>query len=45
VKTAVEDHVRAFDPDHILIALRRPEHRDWQERGPVDRIEQASGCR
>jgi hypothetical protein len=31
--TAVEDYVRAFDPDHILIALRSAEHADWQERG------------
>jgi hypothetical protein len=36
--TAVEDHVRAFAPDHILVALRGAEHRDWQERGLVDRI-------
>jgi hypothetical protein len=36
--TAVEDHVRAFDPDHILIALRSAEHADWQERGLIDEI-------
>lgn len=37
--TAVYDHVRAFDPDHILLALRSPEHADWQERGLIERIE------
>jgi len=32
-KTAIEDHVRAFQPDHMLIALRSSEHAAWQERG------------
>lgn len=39
--TAVEDHVRAFDPDHLLIALRSSEHADWQERGLLDAIERS----
>ena len=37
--TAVYDHVRAFDPDHIVLALRNPEHADWQEKGLIDRIQ------
>ena len=36
--TMVEDHVRAFDPDHILVALRSSEHADWQERGLLETI-------
>jgi len=36
-ETAIEDHVRAFDPDHLLIALRSPEHAAWQERGLLER--------
>ena len=34
--TAIEDHVRAYEPDHILIALRSQEHADWQERGLLE---------
>ncbi len=41
--TAIDDHVRAFEPDHLLIALRSPEHAAWQERGLIDRIEQRFG--
>ena len=41
--TVVEDHVRAFDPDRILLALRSREHGDWQERGLVDRIREETG--
>jgi hypothetical protein len=36
--TAVEDHVRSFAPDHLLVALRSPEHAQWQERGLTDLI-------
>ena len=36
-ETAIEDHVRAFQPDHILVALRSPEHAAWQERGLLER--------
>jgi hypothetical protein len=36
--TAIDDHVRAFDPDHLLIALRGPAHADWQERGLLDQV-------
>jgi hypothetical protein len=41
--TAVYDHVRAFDPDHIVLALRSPEHADWQERGLIERIQSEVG--
>jgi hypothetical protein len=37
--TVVADHVRAFEPDHILISLRSSDHADWQERGLVAEIE------
>ena len=37
--TAIEDHVRAFRPDHLLIALRSPDHADWQEKRLVERVE------
>ena len=38
---AADDHVRAFQPDHILIALRSGEHADWHERGLLDRMKQS----
>jgi hypothetical protein len=41
--TAVEDHVRAFAPDHLLIALRSSEHADWQERGLLDKVQSRVG--
>jgi hypothetical protein len=37
-ETAIEDHVRAFQPDHMLLALRSPEHAAWQERGLLARM-------
>ena len=36
--TALDDAVRHFGPDHILIALRAADHAGWQERGLVDQI-------
>jgi len=36
--TALDDAVRDFHPDHILIALRGAEHAGWQRHGLVDRI-------
>ena len=36
--TALDDAVRQFGPDHILIALRGEDHAGWQERGLVDRV-------
>jgi hypothetical protein len=41
--TAFDDHVRVFDPDHIVLALRSPEHADWQEKGLIDRIQSEVG--
>jgi len=40
VLTVVADAVAEFKPDHILVALRSPEHANWQERGLVKHIEQ-----
>jgi hypothetical protein len=34
------DGVRAFDPDHLLIALRPGEKAGWQEKGLLDRIQE-----
>jgi hypothetical protein len=36
--TVVEDHVRAFAPDHLLIALRNTAQSDWQERGLIEDV-------
>lgn len=36
--TAIEDAVRHFEPDHMLIALRSGEDAGWQERDLVDQI-------
>jgi hypothetical protein len=41
--TLVEDHVRAFHPDHLLVALRSAEHAGWQERGLLEEIAASSG--
>jgi hypothetical protein len=41
--TAFADAVRTFRPDHILIALRAPDHDAWQERNLVDRIRENFG--
>jgi sugar phosphate isomerase/epimerase len=35
---AFEDALAAFDAGHILVALRAPEHADWQERGLLDAL-------
>jgi hypothetical protein len=37
---AVADAVRAFKPDHILLALRGTDHNSWQEHHLVDRARQ-----
>ena len=37
---AIADGVRAFDPDHLLIALRPGEKAGWQEKGLLDRIQE-----
>jgi hypothetical protein len=36
--TAFDDAIRAFQPDHILVALRSADHNAWQERGLVDTL-------
>jgi hypothetical protein len=41
--TVVEDHVRGFQPDRIVLALRDDEHADWQERNLVERIASRTG--
>jgi hypothetical protein len=37
---AIADGVRAFAPDHLLIALRAGENAGWQEKGLLDGIEE-----
>jgi hypothetical protein len=39
--TAFEDAIRAFRPDHILVALRGSDHAAWQERGLIDAVLEA----
>jgi hypothetical protein len=36
--TALDDAVRSFAPDHILVALRGSQDADWQERGLLDQV-------
>jgi nucleotide-binding universal stress UspA family protein len=43
VSAVVADAVADFAPDHILLALRGPEHANWQERGLVEHIERRFG--
>jgi hypothetical protein len=38
--TALEDAIRAFQPDHLLIGLRPQDRAGWQERGLLDRVQQ-----
>ena len=35
---ALEDAIREFKPDHLLIAVRSGERSDWQERHLLDAI-------
>jgi hypothetical protein len=37
---AIADGVRAFGPDHLLIALRAGKSAGWQEKGLLDRIQE-----
>ena len=37
--TVIADAVTEFEPDHILIALRIPEHANWQERRLIEHVE------
>ena len=41
--TVIADAVAEFHPDHILIALRSPEHANWQERRVIEHIEASFG--
>ena len=35
---AFEDAVRAFGPDHLLVALRHTDRAGWQERGLLEEL-------
>lgn len=39
--TAFEDAVRAFRPDHILVALRNADSAKWQKQGLIDAVLEA----
>lgn len=39
VALVISDAVAAFNPDHVLIALRSAEHVNWQEKGLIEHIE------
>jgi len=41
--TAIADAIAAFQPDHILIALRSSEHTNWQERGLIEHVKERFG--
>jgi len=41
--TALDDAVRSFRPDHILIALRGGQDADWQELGLTDQVRRRFG--
>jgi hypothetical protein len=43
VALIIEDAVAEFQPDHVLIAVRTPDHANWQERGLIEHIEERSG--
>lgn len=43
VALVVEDAIAKFHPDHVLIALRGPEHANWQERRLLEHIGQRFG--
>ena len=38
VSLVIEDAIAQFHPDHVLIALRSPEHANWQERGLIEKV-------
>jgi nucleotide-binding universal stress UspA family protein len=43
VVTVIADAVAEFKPDHMLVALRRSEHANWQERKLIAHIEERFG--
>lgn len=40
VSLVIADAVAAFHPNHVLIALRSPEHANWQERRMSEHLEE-----
>jgi hypothetical protein len=40
---ALEDAIRSFAPDHLLIAVRSETQAGWQERGLLEKIQQRFG--
>jgi UDP-N-acetyl-D-mannosaminuronic acid transferase (WecB/TagA/CpsF family) len=40
---ALEDAIRSFSPDHLLIAIRSESQAGWQERGLLDEIQRRFG--
>jgi nucleotide-binding universal stress UspA family protein len=43
VSLVIADAVADFKPNHVLIALRSPEHANWQERRLIEHIEERFG--
>jgi hypothetical protein len=41
--TVVEDYVRRFEPDKVVVALRSEEHAAWQEQNLVEQVASATG--
>jgi hypothetical protein len=37
----LDDAIRSFGPDHILIALRSADHSAWEEQGLIDALRSA----
>jgi nucleotide-binding universal stress UspA family protein len=43
IAQVIADAVAAFEPSHILIALRSPEHAGWQERRLFEHVQERFG--
>jgi siroheme synthase (precorrin-2 oxidase/ferrochelatase) len=43
VLTVVADAIAEFGPDHIVVALRSPEHANWQERRLIPHMQERFG--
>ena len=43
VVTVIADAVAEFKPDHVLVALRSPEHANWQEHRLIAHLEERFG--
>ena len=37
---AIEDAIRSFNPDHLLIALRPQDEAGWQEAGLLEQVKE-----